>query len=418
MGRYAEFGDAFVYGKFELGEQTLSLRAGRHTLIYGESLFLGANAIAAAQGPVDLVKALSLPNVQFKEVARPVNQVSGSLSLSENVSIGGYLQFQWKEHRLPAAGSYFSGADFVGPGADLLIHPFAAMSPGGSPFASRGRDYKGSHGGQWGLQLKVRAGDVDYGIYAAHYDDKAPIAVVNVPSIATGSGRFGGGVYNLMYAKDISVYGVSASTVVGGINVAGELSTRRNVPLVVPGDLILNTSVASPDNDRNTPYARGNSLHLNLSAISVLPGNSLWDAASVVAEFAFNRVLGVTHRPAQDFFSSLNATHTRDASAMRVVFQPEFFQVVPSVDLQVPIGLGYGLGGRSAVVSLSPERGGDFSIGINATIDRTWQAGLNYTRYFGEAGAATSVKSVGPYASYQQYYKDRDFIAFSIQRTF
>ncbi len=418
MGQDAEIADAFVYGKMDIGDQALALRAGRHTLIYGESLFLGANAIAAAQMPVDAVKALSLPNVQFKEIARPVDQISGTLSLTDNVSIGSYMQFQWKENRLPGVGSYFSPVDFAGPGGDLLMHPFGIMAPGGSPFATRGRTYRGDDNGQWGMQVKIQHGDVDYGLYAARYDDKSPIPVLNIPSIAAGEGALGGGTYNIMYAKDIKVYGASASTVFSGVNVAAEISTRRNVPLVIPGDLILNTSVPDADNGANTPYARGNSLHVNLSAISVHPANSLWDAASVVSELAFNRLLSVTHKPSQTFFESQNTTHTRDAFAMRTVLQMEYFQVLPTVDLQIPIGIGYGISGRSAVVNLSPEHGGDFTVGANATIDHSWKAGLNYTHYFGNAGTATSKSSIGPYASYDQPYKDRDFIAFSLQRTF
>jgi len=206
--------------------------------------------------------------------------------------------------------------------------------------------------------------------------------------------------------------------VFSGVNVAAEISTRRNVPLVIPGDLILNDLGLAADNSGNTPYARGNSLHINLSAISIQPANSIWDAASIVSELAFNRLLSVTHKPSQTFYESQNETHTRDALAMRTVLQMEYFQVLPKVDLQVPIGIGYGISGRSAVVSLSPEQGGDFSIGANATIDNSWKVGLNYTTYFGNAGTATSKASVGPYASYDQAHKDRDFISFSIQRTF
>ncbi|RTL54163.1 MAG: DUF1302 domain-containing protein [Rhodocyclaceae bacterium] len=418
MGQRAEIADAFVYGKFDIEDKTLSLRVGKHSLIYGESLFLGNNGIAAAQGPVDAVKLLSLPNVQFKEVAMPVGQVSGNFSISPDVSIGAYFQYQWKENRIPAAGSYFGVADFVGAGSDVLLTP-----PPFGTAASRSPDSKGSDSGQWGMQVKFKVGDVDYGLYAARYDDKNPIAVLNLGSILAGAGTLGGGTYNLMYAKDIKVYGASFSTVFGETNVAGEISTRRNVPLVVPGDLILNSAVANADNNRNTPYARGNSLHLNLSAIALFSGNGLWGGASLTGEYAYNRLLDVTYRPAYAVGLApdpLNSTHTRDASAIRVVFQPEFFQVMPGVDIQMPIGLGYGLSGRSAVVQLSPEHGGDFSIGANATIDRTWKTGLNYTHFFGEKGTAPSsaVGAVSTYAAYKQYYADRDFISFTVQRTF
>lgn len=429
MGRHGEIADAFVFGKFDFGEQNLSLRVGKHTQLYGETLFLGANGIAGTQGPADLIRAFSQPNAQFKEVALPVGQVSGTLTLTPKLSVGAYYQYEWKPLRLPAAGSYFSPADFVGDGADLLLTPFGCVPAGpnnspacgtpGYPFnastgaATRGPDYKGSNRGQWGMQVKFTQGDVDYGLYAVRYDDKAPIPVISVASVASGAGGLGGGVYNLMYAKNIKAYGASFSTVLLGANVAGEISTRRNVPIAVPGDLFINADVANPDNGSNTVYARGNSLHANLSTIVLLNGNGLWSAASIVGEVAFNRLLSVSHRPQQ-----VNSTHTRDSTIARVVFQPEFMQVASGVDVQVPIGIGYGISGRSAIVSLLPYHGGDFSIGVNATIQGVWKAGLNYTTYFGSKGPVTSEASVGPYASYKQYYHDRDFVSLSIQRSF
>jgi hypothetical protein len=410
MGRKAEFLDAFVYGSADLGSgRMLSGRAGKHTQLYGETLFLGANGIAYAQGPVDLVKAFSLPNAQFKEIAMPVGQVSGNLQLSPDFSIGAYVQYDWKPLRLPAAGSYFSPADFVGDGADLLLTPFGA--------ANRIADQKGSDSGQFGARLKFRLGDYDLGVYGARFHEKVPIPVID----ATVPGRFGAGSYHLAYAKDIDVYGLSASTVIGETNVAAEISTRRNTPLAPLGDLIITTTPGT-NNKRDTPYARGSTFHLNLSAITLLAANALWEGASFVGEFAYNRLLDVKHNPVNALgLTALNTTHTRDHGAMRFVFQPEYFQVLPGVDLQVPIGVGYGLFGRSAVFQLAPEHGGDISIGVNANIRNTWRASLNVTHYFGPAGPAPSLPATGPkgtYASYKQYYADRDYVSISVQRTF
>lgn len=404
MGRRAELADAFVFGKFDLDEEKkLTLRAGRHTLLFGETLFLGANGIAAAQGPVDLIKAFSLPNAQFKEVAMPVGQVSASVQLSPGASLAAYAQYEWKPLRLPASGSYFNMADFVGDGGDILLHP--ALGP-----VPRIADVKGSDSGQYGMQFKFRQGDVDYGLYAARFHDKAPQAVLNAAS----------STYRLMYAKNIDVYGASASTVFGETNVALEVSTRRNTPLSVVGDLIVNT-LANADNDKNTPYARGNSLHMNLSAITLLPATALWHGASFVGEFAFNRLLNVTHNPVNGATNlpALNSTHTRNAAAFRFVFQPEYFQVMPGVDLQVPIGVGYGLSGRSAIFQVAPEHGGDVSVGFNFDVQKTWKVGLNFTHYFGPAGPAPALNvAAGTYASYKQYYADRDFVSLSVQRAF
>jgi len=403
MGKYAEFSDAFVYGGVNLGDAKLSLRAGRHTLLFGETLFLGANGIAAAQGPVDLIKAFSQPTAQFKEIALPVNQISGNLQVSPTLSFGGYYQFEWRSLRLPATGSYFSPADFVGAGADLLLAP-TGVTP-------RTADRKGSKGGQFGLQARFKLGDTDYGLYAAQYDDKGPIPVLDGTT----------GTYALYYQRKIRTFGASLSTVLGETNVAAEASIRRGTPLSPLGDLIITVNPTA-DNQSNTPYALGNTFHANASAISVFPANGLWDGASLVAEMAYNRLLKVTRSPAGipgAVPDALNTTHTRDHLAARLVFQPEFFQVLPQLDLQVPIGLGVGLYGRSAVFQVVPEKGGDMSIALNFDYQKLWKAGIQYTHYYGAGGPAPNLNvAAGSYASYKQYYKDRDFISLSIQRTF
>lgn len=412
MGRKAELADAFVYGSTDIGDgMGLSGRIGRHTQLYGETLFLGANGIAYAQGPVDLIKLFSLPGVQFKEIALPVGQVSGNLQINSDLSIGAYYQYQWRALRLPAAGSYFSPADFVGDGADLLLTPV-----GGA--ASHTRDLEGRDSGQFGgrVKFKVPGSEVEYGLYAAKYHDKSPIPVLTV----TEPGAYNGGTYRLMYAQDVKVYGASFSTLIGETNVGGEMSTRRDTPLAPLGDLVINFD-STADNRKNSPYAVGNSLHANLSAITVLAANPLWDAGSFVGELAFNRLLSVTRNPTNPMFTNgvLNTTHTRDAWAMRMVFQPEYFQVLSGLDLQVPIGLGYGIAGRSAVFQVAPEHGGDLSVGVNFDYKKTWRAGVQFTHYIGAAGAAPSLNAAtNTQASYQQYYKDRDFVTFSVQRTF
>ena len=79
-GRKAEILDAFVFAKGDLGDGKLAnVRVGKHTLLYGESLFFGSNGISGGQGPFDVVKLLSVPNTQFKELAMPVEQVSGQI---------------------------------------------------------------------------------------------------------------------------------------------------------------------------------------------------------------------------------------------------------------------------------------------------------------------------------------------------
>src|SRR5206468_2375277 len=111
-GNKAEVLDAFVFGSWRLdNDMKLSARLGRHALQYGESVFFGDNGIARAQGPIDIDKLLASPNAQFKEIIRPVPQLSAQLQLSPTVTLGGYVQFGWEADRLPPAGSYFSFAN-------------------------------------------------------------------------------------------------------------------------------------------------------------------------------------------------------------------------------------------------------------------------------------------------------------------
>lgn len=395
-GQKAEFLDAFTYGRVDLApESSVSYRLGRHTLLYGETLFFGGNGIANAQTPIDVIKAVSVPNSQFKEFMMPVNQLSASFQVNPALSIGGYYQLEWRKYRLPASGSYFSFADFLDAGGEQLI-----LGPGA--VATRSKDLSARDSGQGGLQMKYKSGDVEYGLYAARYHDKVPLVQLNVDSMT----------YKLVYPQDIKTYGASVSTVVGETNVALEVSVRRDTPLSPSAGLIV-TADPSSDGRHNPAYPLGNSFHANLSWISVFNANSLWQGAELLGELGYNRVTGVTRNR-----EALDPNTTRDAAAIRFLFSPQYFQVYPGVDLTVPIGVGYGLIGRSAVSNFGglPEHGGDASIGLSADIKKQWKAALNYTRYYGPTGSVLRPDSSA--LSFDQVMKDRSFISFALQTAF
>lgn len=402
-GRKVELMDAFVYGNFAAGDSAVNVKGGRFTQLYGESLFFGSNGIAGAQTPLDLIKALSVPNSQFKEIARPVGQVSTLVQLSPTVAIGAYYQLEWRKSRLPAAGSYFSFADFVDEGGESLI-----LGPGAVVF--RGRDIEPRNSGQGGFQAKFKSGDFEYGLYAAQYHDKMPQFYAR-PGVNVRAGSIGD--YVQVFAENIRTVGASISTLIGETNVAAELSFRDNMPLVASGNAVIAGADANGKN-RNA-YPTGKTMHLNVSAISVMGASALWEGASFLGEFAFNRRLSVS-----DNASQLDPLATKDASAIQFIFQPEYFQVLPGIDLQVPIGMSYGISGRSSVNgALFPaEQGGNVSIGVKGDYQKTWQAGLNYTHYIGSAGSVVRYGTAVPELSYQNFHGDRDFVSLSVQRTF
>lgn len=404
-GRNVELLDAFAFGNFTPDDMRLNVKAGRFTQLYGESLFFGSNGIATAQTSLDLVKALSVPNSRFQEILRPVGQVSSQLQVNEDLSVGAYYQLEWRKTRLPAAGSYFSFADFVDVGGESLI-----LGPGATAF--RGTDIEARDSGQGGLQLKYNPGDIEYGLYVAQFHDKMPQFYVR-PGVNVQAGSVGD--YVEVFGEDIRTIGGSLSTVLGTTNVAVEASFRDNMPLVATGNTVILPGNTTADGGSNAAFPVGKTAHMNVSAIEVMGANSLWDGASFVGEMAFNSRLSVDKNRDQ-----LDPQATRNAGALQFVFTPEYFQVLPGVDLQVPIGVSYGMFGHSSVNgALFPsENGGTASIGVKADYQRTWQASLNFAHYFGPSGSVIRYDTAAPTLSYDNFHGDRDFISFSVQRTF
>src|SRR5260370_8132844 len=75
-GRNSEFLNAFVYGKESIGETTLTWRAGRHTLLWGERLLIPDNGIADGPAPPDNIKLLRVPKTVAKETFLPAAHLS------------------------------------------------------------------------------------------------------------------------------------------------------------------------------------------------------------------------------------------------------------------------------------------------------------------------------------------------------
>lgn len=413
-GGDAELLDAFVYWNGELAERALSVRLGRHGLIWGESLFFGANGIAGGMAPVDVVKAVSVPNTQFKEITRPVSQLSTTYQLTDDVSLGAFYQFEWEETRLPAAGSYYSVSDIMGEGNERLIvgAPFPAFLGGNpdSPAAFfHGNDKEAKSSGQGGLQLRITDDTVEYGLYAIQYHDKTPKLYLKpgtgAPNFSTGKI----GEFYWVYPEDIQALGASFITSVGEYSFAGEASMRWNMPLVSNGVTI--TPGMEADNDSDAQYAIGRTAHVNLNMLASFGPNFIAQESGLVGEIAWNRLLKVT-----DNRQALDPGATDDAVGLKLVYTPTYRQVFPGVDLSVPVGISYFPMGKSAVLnSFGPNKGGDFNVGLSATyLDRV-TFGLTYTHYYGPED--TNLNSASQF-NFKQSLKDRDYVAFSVKTTF
>lgn len=386
-GRKGELLDAFVFGQTYFGDSFATFRAGRHAQLWGESLFFGDNGIAGGMAPIDAVKALSVPNTQFKELIRPTGQVSGQVLMDSGLSIGAYYQYEWEKTRIPAVGSYFSSSELAADGTERAF--FGAWLP-------KGNDIEAKDSGQYGVQLRFQVGETDLGLYAIRYHAKTPQVYM----------RPGQDFFNV-YAEDISAYGASFSRSLGFVNWAGEVSVRRNMPLA--SNLGIDFD-GTGDNDDNPLYAVGRTAHAQLSWIATVPRNFLAEDASFLGEVAWNRVTSVTKNPN----NVMNTNADRDAWSVRMVYEPKYYQVLSGLDLSVPVGVGYGIGNSSVGGNFLGDEVGNMNIGISGTYMRAWRFGASYTHFFGPEGTAVEDGQ----QSFKQALADRDFASITLSRTF
>ncbi len=382
-GDEAELLTAELHDRFMAGDMPVTLRIGRQTLLWGESLFSTENGIAAGQAPVDEIKALSQPLAEAKELFLPVAQAVVNLAPRPGITLEAYIQPEWRPNRLPGVGSFFSTSDILDAGGERLLD-------GKSAFL-RMSDRHGQGADQFGAALKVSNGTFDFGLYALSTDAKSP-QIFLVPNGLT-SGKVLGR-YGLLYPRGIGVFGGSFSSFAGDSNVAGEISVRTNMPLV--SSLPPFSGVLA---DAALPYAKGTTLHAQISSQTTLPPQFLWQGATLQAEITGNAVLAVTRDPAA-------AANGRQASAAaaRFVFTPQYFQVLPRLDITLPVGLAYDVIGSSAVLADQTAHAGNAEIGVDATWRTVWTAALTYTHFLGSPA--------------RQPLADRDFVVLAVSRSF
>ena len=406
-GRKAEVLDAFVFGGWELGEGCkLTTRLGRHALQYGESLFFGDNGIARAQGPIDIFKLLGSPNAQFKEIIRPVPQLSAQLQLSPQLSVGGYYQFRWEADRLPPAGSYFSTANIPWGSSQPEFVGIPSGPIAGNYVLSPSGDVKPRNSGQFGMQLKWRAADADFGVYAARYHDKGGQLYGDLNVAVPAASR-----WFYVFPEAVKTLGASATRTFGDVNLSAEASLRWDMPL-------RSTNIIYPSAFAPQPaYATGHTAHVNLSWLATLGPNFIANEANFIGELAWNRVLSKS-----DPDGELDAGRTRDATAIQFIYSPSYRQVAPGLDLSVPIGLRYVLDGRSSITPWDARGSGSATLGLEGAYLGVWQFALTYTHYIGKAtpfveyaplltGGSAIYATGNPLA-------DRNNLALSLRRTF
>jgi hypothetical protein len=260
VGQRARLLDAYVWGNFDVGERTLSLRLGRQVVSWGESTFLagGINTI----NPVD-VTALRTAGAELRDAFLPLNMAWGSIDLTQNLSMEAVALFEWSEVEAEPSGTFFATNDFATAGGRYAMLNFglvpqpvrnpdlydtvcmqgnfgasdtglppALVGAGCSASFPRAQDRGARDGGQWGLAMRYFASalnDTEFGLYYLRYHSRLPVLsgmAVTSPTVSTGR-------VIVEYPEDINLFGLSFNTTAAGWSIGGEISYRDNVPIQI-----------------------------------------------------------------------------------------------------------------------------------------------------------------------------------------
>ncbi|MEE1865076.1 DUF1302 domain-containing protein [Pseudomonas auratipiscis] len=403
-GPSGEILDAFVFGQTDLADMQINGKLGQHSLAWGEALLTGGavHGVSYSQNPLDLGKAQASPGIEAKELYRPQPQVSTQVQLTPELSLAAQYFFDWERMQMPEAGTYFGAQDIVNEGAESLV-----VVPGvpGVRFL-RGSDIIKEKHGDYGVAARWRPQWLDgtLGFYYRNFTDKLPQVYLQASTRTFG----------LAYGDDVDLYGVSLSTMLGGLSIGVDLNYRTNMPLV--SNIAGLPAGALPE---DTPGARGNTAHGLINAVGTLGDTALFDSAAYAAELTWNTWTAVTDNKAlfkgNDSYTALDKPD-KNALAMGLNFTPTWYQVFPGADLSLPLSYSQGLHGNSAVTLGGNEDTGSYAVGVGLDYLSQYRFDLKYVDFFGDVDkGANGVVSVANGTS--AILKDRGLITFTFKTT-
>lgn len=420
-GGTGEILDAFVFTGFDVGESPVSVKFGRHTVYWGESLLLGGHmhSVAYAQSPLDLQKGFATPGTEAKELFRPLTQLSAQSQVSDTLSLAATLGLQWEPARYPEGGTYLGPVDFAFNGPD---RQFVSAALG---FASRGTAAEPKQAGEWGVSARWSPAWLDgtLGVYWRSFADKMPQTFI------TQAPPLGPTRYNLIYADQVKLLGVSLAKSIAGVSVGAEISTRRNTPLT---SQVLGVAIGLPA-EGETKGPRGDTWHALVNLLGSVGKTPVFDSASWAAEVQYSRWSKV--RSGAKLFNAVGyapclangTTRTRDWDkwdgcvtkdyvGAGVSFTPSWFQVFPGVDLSAPMSYSIGLKGNASTTFGGNEGLGNYSIGVTADVQQKYRFDLKYIDYIGRyRDNGTAVTSQNGFTT---FLKDRGFVSLTFKTTF
>lgn len=505
-GPSGELLDAFVFGRFDLGEMPLNVKLGQHTLYWGESLLSPIHGINYGQSALDLIKGYTVPGSDAKELFLPRPAISAQMTVAPELSVAAQYFFKWKPARLPESGSFLGFYDYGFQGGETFN-----LSGLGLPSALRVADSTPKKSGDLGLGLRWSPEWLDGtaglylrrtsdllpqanlrlgGVPSALFGQNSPLVAANAQKAAAAVLAAGGNAaaaqtaaqqagvataaavgnatctaaipgaavasnnclfypvtmgptsrYQLEYASGIDVLGLSLSKNVAGVSVGADLSYRRHMSLNSSPALLMpvgtNPALMASLNtllkgqlvvaDANLPGpgqvsgARGDTLHGVLNFLGSAPKTPLFDASSWVTELVWNRVGRVTEGAqfykGRDNYTGIDKV-SKNFFGLALNFTPTWFQVLPGIDMSMPLSYSVGLSGNSAVQSGGNKHAGNYGVGLGFDLYQKYRVDLKYAGFFGPLATDPATGAVTSAAGVLPLLKDRGFLALTLKSTY
>ena len=375
----AEWLDAFAFYNTSIGNMPVYLKAGRFTQYWGNAFFFGFSNIAYGQNSVDYNKAFAQPGSELQELYLPRGQVMASIGLTPNLSLTGEYFLEYRENRYPEGGTYLGPFDILyrGPNSGGAL----SASLGGPVAAGQDHAPNGINN-NFGIRATYSPDWLNgtVGLYYREFDDPHPWTMLSVNS-------GGGGAINLDYAQHTKLYGISFEKTLGLFSLGAEASYRQGTALA---------SAFVPA----AAGASGDIYNVIANILYTMPSTSLWDTGNLIAELSYTHLLRVsdnasvfngvgyagctnpvTGAPSSNKFDGCS---TKDALAIAFLFDPQWLQVYPNVNLDMPVSLTYGVRGNPAYVAGAFYAQGAklYSLGIRATYNSNSSLTLEYNGYY------------------------------------
>ncbi len=424
--------DAFVFANTQIASMPVSIKVGRLSQYWGESLFSAGQSVSYGQQPIDGLKASVSPGIETKEVFMPLTQIALTMQPVSDLSLSAQYFLEWKPMRLPQGGTFFGAADFLSDGPDRmpLAPAGSAMGlnmlpdcsavitdnchvPGTPAFTDNARRLspnRPGNSGDYGLSARWSPewAKGPIALYYRYFDERSPWAGINFPqqdiavAVISSKGGIVGvpGAYQLVYPKNTRLYGMSYSTNIGQVSVGSEATYRYHTAL----NNGFPSTLSGSSFGSNGEGPRGNLVTALANTIVLLPSTPLYNTGTITAEVAWSHLVAVTEnkdnysgvgyagcnptgRPGGAAGSRADGCSTRDYVGAQINIEPQWLQVLPGLDLSMPLSYFDALHGNKQDNGDGFQGEQRWSTGLTGDLFQKYKATLSYSDSWAHHGA-------------------------------